>query len=69
MTSLNNDCIELIWKMYFKSYCVEKITLKICPNCNKQKIETNDFCEKCKAVEISFTNGFIMIYTALKSLQ
>lgn len=69
MTILNDDCIELIWKKYYKVHCVNNLSLKICPQCKKQKNEHKNLCNKCMMIDAGFTPGFVMLFTAWKLIK
>ena len=65
---LNNDCLEKIWKIYYKTHCVENIYNKMCPKCQKIKNECMLYCMKCDMVDVGFTSQFIVLFSALKNL-
>ena len=66
---LNDDCIEYIWKLYFKNNCVRDIWKVKCPDCDKIKKKHMEYCMRCGMIRAGFTPSFIMLFSAWKALN
>lgn len=66
---LNDDCVEHIFKIYYKEHCIENIHKLRCPQCNRMKPEKFEVCNPCSMIDIGFTPYFAMLFTAWKKIK